>query len=272
MPLISNLLNKTPLYRLTLSGLTFIALVAIIYGFLHPIPYTGVAFIISLFVLLASCYFTNIILAKLFHIPYNIESVAITAFILFFIFSPSTQTGTLLTLTLTGSLAIVSKYLLTIRKKNFFNPAAIAAVLIGLTGLNSASWWIATSSMMWVVAIIGFVIVKRMGKLPMLGIFLITALMSIVLFNISLFRLHFIGEVFQSWPLFFLGAFMLTEPKTIPPGKNLQFIYAAVIGILFGAHFQIGPIYATPEIAIVGGNIVSFILRNIKLNRPSPTP
>ena len=258
-------LNKTPLYRLTLIGLAFIAFVTMVYGFLHPIPYSGISLILSLFVFLTSCYFTNIILIKLFHVPHNIESIAITAFILFFLFSPSTQTETLLTLALTGSLAIVSKYVLEIRKKNLFNPAAIAAVIIGLTGLNSASWWIATGPMMWIVAIVGFVIVRRMGKLPMLGIFLVMALMSIVLFNISLFRLNFIGEVFQSWPLFFLGAFMLTEPKTTPPGKNLQFIYAVVIGILFGAHFQIGPIYATPEIAIVGGNIVSFVLRSVKL-------
>jgi len=265
MNLISASLNKTPLYRLTLIGLSLIAFVAIVYGFLHPIPYTGVAFIISLFVLFTSCYFTNIILAKLFNLPYKFESAMITALILFFIFSPSTQTETLLTLAFAGSLAIVLKYVLAIQKKNVFNPAAIAAVIIGLTGVNSASWWIATGPMMWFVAIVGFVIVRRMGKLPMLGIFLFTALISIILFNISLFRLNFIGEVFQSWPLFFLGAFMLTEPKTTPPGKNLQFIYAVVIGILFGAHFQIGPIYATPEIAIVGGNIVSFVLRSVKL-------
>jgi ferredoxin-NADP reductase len=53
---------------------------------------------------------------------------------------------------------------------------------------------------------------------------------------------------------------MLTEPLTTPPTRKLQILYGLIVGIIFGSNFNLGPIYATPEVALVAGNIFSYLV------------
>jgi len=61
-------------------------------------------------------------------------------------------------------------------------------------------------------------------------------------------------------PIFFFAFIMLTEPLTTPPTKKLQSIYGVLVGILFAPQFHIGAFYTTPELALVIGNIYSYIV------------
>jgi ferredoxin-NADP reductase len=51
---------------------------------------------------------------------------------------------------------------------------------------------------------------------------------------------------------------MLTEPLTAPTTKQWQVIYGGLVGLLFGLHFQIGPLVSSPEFALIIGNIFSY--------------
>jgi ferredoxin-NADP reductase len=53
---------------------------------------------------------------------------------------------------------------------------------------------------------------------------------------------------------------MLTEPLTAPPTKNLRRIYGVLTGVLFLPQLHVGPIYSTPELALVLGNVYAYIV------------
>lgn len=61
-------------------------------------------------------------------------------------------------------------------------------------------------------------------------------------------------------PLIFFAAVMLTEPLTTPPTRLLRIIYGVIIGLLFAPQIHFGSIYTTPEIALIIGNIFSYIV------------
>jgi ferredoxin-NADP reductase len=60
--------------------------------------------------------------------------------------------------------------------------------------------------------------------------------------------------------MFFLGFVMLTEPLTTPPTARKQSRYAILIGFLFPPQFHILKLYSTPELALVAGNVFSYII------------
>lgn len=53
---------------------------------------------------------------------------------------------------------------------------------------------------------------------------------------------------------------MLTEPLTSPPTKLLQGIYGAIVGVLFAPQVHLASLYFTPELALVTGNIFTYIV------------
>jgi glycine betaine catabolism B len=61
-------------------------------------------------------------------------------------------------------------------------------------------------------------------------------------------------------PLLFFAAIMLTEPLTAPPTQNLKRYYAVIVGILFVPQMHLGQIYSTPELALVIGNVYSYLV------------
>jgi ferredoxin-NADP reductase len=69
-----------------------------------------------------------------------------------------------------------------------------------------------------------------------------------------------VKQIALSWPLVFFGSIMLTEPSTVPPKARDQRIYGLITGVLFSMPFSFGPIYSTPELALLIGNIYSFIV------------
>lgn len=191
------------------------------------------------------------------------DSPYITAFILFFIFIPVANVNDALTLVAAGVIAIASKFVLAIHKKHIFNPAATGAFVMGLLGNGNASWWVGSDVLLPIVAVIGFLIVRKIRRFQMVLTFLAVALTTIVAVGVFINKVTpdaaFI-EAFTSWPLVFFATIMFTEPLTSPPRHKFRMVYAGITGILFGSQFQFGPIFSSPELALMLGNIYSYIV------------
>lgn len=267
MKIIDDFLNQITMYRLVLYGLFILAGISIIFGFFGIISYSAFSLAMSLVILIFSCAVFNFIFAKILSVQRNAESAYITALILFFILNPQVQDfRSAFILILVSFLAIASKYVLAINKKHIFNPVAIGVLIIGLSGIGSAIWWVATPYMVLPLAVIGFLIVKKMKRFLMFTCFF-TASLFILVFSrlgsvsvspVSIAKL--VEEIIFSWPILFFGTIMLTEPATTPPKKHLQIFYGLITGILFSIRFHIGSVYSTPELALVMGNIFSYIV------------
>lgn len=197
------------------------------------------------------------------HVQTNEESYLITAIILYFVCKPVTTTAEIFPLVFAGLIAMASKYVFAFKRKHIFNPAACGVFVIGLLGFGSAIWWVATPYLAPLTAIICFLVVRKIRRSGLFFAFTIFALATISFYSIVINKvalMQVLPETLLSWPLFFFAGIMLTEPLTTPPTKRYQALYGALVGILFGAQFQIGPIYATPELALVLGNIFAYVV------------
>jgi ferredoxin-NADP reductase len=260
MKRLDSLLNKITMYRLLLYGLASLVVVAIAGNITGLLQFNTFALMGSAAIFLIACYLSNRFFAKLYGASTNYESSLITALILFFMFSPPASWLDAVVLVVISSLSMASKYLLAFREKHIFNPAAIAAVLISLFGVSSASWWIANKFMLIFVVLLGLLITRKMRRFPMVLIFIAATLLITFIKNYSsggdslmLFR-----ELVFSWPLIFIGTIMLTEPLTMPSRKRWQLVYGALVATIFSSGLQLGPLYSTPEMALVAGNIFSY--------------
>lgn len=259
---IDKFLNSITMYKLVLWGLGILALISIILGFLGVLPQSGWHLLVSVIVLGIICYVSNEVLGRLYKAPRNSESYLITALILFFILAPLSGTAGLTVFLYTGFLAMASKYVFSIRKKHIFNSAAIAVFVLGLLGSGEAVWWVGSSVLAPITAIFGLFIVRKIRRFSLFTSFVVTSLICIVAFGLQN-GLEFTGilkEAFTSWPLVFFASVMLTEPLTTPPTRKWQVVYGALVGALFGSQFHIGPIFSTPEFALVLGNIFSYMV------------
>ena len=112
---------------------------------------------------LAACWLTNKIFARIFAVPANNESVYITALILALILDPvaATDSKGIVALAFTSVWAISSKFILAIRRKHLFNPAALGVALSALLLDQPATWWVGGN-----LALLPLVLLGGMPKLP----------------------------------------------------------------------------------------------------------
>jgi ferredoxin-NADP reductase/Na+-translocating ferredoxin:NAD+ oxidoreductase RnfD subunit len=262
---IDRFINGITMYRLTLWGLSLLAALSILFGFFGLISYDGFHLLLSLFLLLITCWISNTLFVRLFNAAPSVESSPITALILFFLIMPVASVKEALILVLTGIVAMASKYLLAIRGRHLFNPAAIGAFFSGFILGNGAIWWVGSSIFLPFVAVVGLLMVRKIhrGTLFLSGVFaaVVTLLVVNLLQETIAFTLvdlsSFITLVFTSWPLVFFASVMLTEPTTTPSTRKRQIIYGILTGILFGLPFSFGRLSMSPELALLLGNIYS---------------
>jgi ferredoxin-NADP reductase len=161
---------------------------------------------------------------------------------------------------LAGVIAMVSKYVIALQRKHMFNPAAFAAFILGLLGSPLVSWWVGSLYMLPFVALLGFGILRKTRRFQMFFMFVFASVLSISIPSVlkGYPIIDVFSQIFTSWPIVFFGTVMLTEPLTTPPTKMLRLYYGGLVGILFGLQFHIGPLFATPELALLVGNIYSY--------------
>src|SRR3989344_141380 len=261
---IDNFLNRTTMYRLVLYYLFFLIGVAIVLGLFDLVSVKPLALLLSTAFLLAACWVLNKIFSYFFGAPANTESMYISALILALIITPDQPIRTLMFLSWASVFAMASKYIITIKRKHIFNPAAFAVVLTAITIGYFASWWVATPIMAPFIILGGVLLVRKIRRTDLVLSYFTVSFITI--FSYYLYKNGFgdlpnqVSKVVFDSPMLFFGFVMLTEPLTTPPTKGLRILYGALTGFVFAPQIHIGGIYSTPESALLVGNLFSYLV------------
>ena len=251
------------MYRLILYVLYFFWIASFFLALFEFLPYTPSDIIISAAFILFISWLTNIVFSLVFKAPANVESVYISALILFCIITPI-QAGNyseFFPLALWASVwAMASKFIFAVGKKHIFNPIAIAVVITSLALNQSASWWIGTLGMFPFVIIGGLLIVRKIRRMDLVLSYTISFMITLVAVSVSRgsdVQATVIRNLTESYFLFF-ALIMLTEPLTTPPTRKLRIIYGVIVGFFSVPNIHIASVYFTPELALILGNLFSY--------------
>ncbi len=262
MKKIDGFLNRITMYRAVIYCLLLLLAGALGLSFFNLLPFEPLDLIMSTAFIMAVCVFVNAIFAWAFNAPSNIESVYITALILVLIISPAKPLENLMFLSWVSIIAMASKYILSVGKKHIFNPVAISVALVSLVAHQSASWWIANLYMMPLVIIGGLLIVRKIKRFDLVLSFFIVLLLTSSIFDLINGQNIFAGiqKAIVYSPMLFFAFIMLTEPMTMPPTRLLRICYGMLVGFLFAPQVHIGPLYFSPELALVAGNFFAYLV------------
>ncbi len=256
---IEQFIDSITMYRAVLYGLYLMVATAIGLSLFGQLSFTLGSLIITLIILLVVSYAANRLFAWTFSVPYNPESWQITALIIFFLVFPQTDFKGYLYVAIIAAIAMASKYILAIRGRHIFNPAAVAVVIGSLLGILNASWWVGTLFLVPVVMIVGFLLTWKLRHFWMVGAYMFVTLVTAVI--LAKLTSHDMGDAVKgaiiSGPMIFAGTIMLTEPLTSPTTKRAQIFYGMLVGALSGAHLGW---LSKPDAAILVGNVYAFML------------
>lgn len=259
---LNKLVDRVTMYRLLLYYLVAILLVAAFLGGIGVLSFSPIAILGSAAVAVGVALLTNYIFARAYEAPSNAISSVLTALILALIITPPISFEGLPFIMIATGLAVASKYILAIKNKHIFNPAAIAVVLTSFLSGDSASWWVGSVALTPLVIIGGLILAKKVRKLRMVSLFIVVALISTVLFAIIGGKngLTAFQTTLSHSSLFFLAFAMLTEPLTSPSIWRQQIGYVLIVGLLFAPNLSIFGFYFTPELALVISNIFAYFV------------
>lgn len=252
MDWINGQIGRITMYRMVVYGLVGLVLMATVLMLTDTIGYSPVAFTMSVIVCSAAAYGSNRLFGWLFGVKPHGESALITGLILALLFSPPATLIGFVKLGLVAVIAMASKYIMVIRGRHVFNPAAIAIVIASVSQLAFAGWWIATPAMIPVTIVVTVVILYRTKKLRLGMLFVGVAVGALLLRGTDVIT------ALTSWPLLFIAGVMLSEPLTLPPRAYQQYIVAVAVAILMTVPLQYGLVTMTPALALVVGNIVGW--------------
>jgi ferredoxin-NADP reductase len=280
--LLDRQLGRVTMYRLVTIVLGL--LVAVMLGFTINGTFTDrfsvKSELVTLAVLLVVTYASSRLIGLAWRVKPHGESAIISALLLWFIFTPSTDTTDLAWIAAAGVLANLSKYVLAWRGRHIFNPAAAGAFLtfaiqyaIGRDLPISASWWIGNKQLLPFVVVGAFLVLWRTRRLDIGVLFVAVAAVLITL------GLHHVAApgaplsdsirtMAYAYPIVFLAGFMLSEPLTLPPRRTQQLIVSLVTAAVFSYPiwillFTTSPpnlkVFAiTPGVSLLVGNLVAF--------------
>ena len=248
------------MYRLVLYMLGALALSSLILGAFGLVAPTFGQQTLSLIVVICVAYGVSVIIAYGTSVSANHHSSVITGLIIFFLVMPGSIVSEFVILAATVAIAIISKYVLVYRKQQLVNPAALAIVVLALSGYGVATWWIATPWMFLPLLVAGSIVVLKIRKWELFLSFLLTG------FLVFVFEGLYYGDdivstwstFFVSYPALFLGFFMLTEPFSMPPTKKTQILYGALVGLFSNTSIFKPLLTMTPELALLIGNIAFY--------------
>ena len=262
MKFIDDQLNGITMYRLILYYLILLFGAAFYFSILGSVSLDQFALLFSLGLLIAVCWITNRVFALTYGVPTNVESVYISALILALIITPPQSASDVWFLIWAGILSMASKYIVAYKGKHLFNPAAFAVALTYFMVNQSASWWIGSAVMLPVTLIGGLLVVRKIGRFDLVLGFLASNLAFTVLetWYMGDSLLMTLQNTFLYSPILFFACVILTEPLTTPPTRRNRIYYGTLLGFLFTPQLHFGSLYITPELAIILGNIYSFIV------------
>ncbi|MDE0545811.1 FAD-dependent oxidoreductase [Microbacterium sp. C7(2022)] len=267
------LLGRVSMYRLVYTLLASLAVIAFLLSFAGLVVPEPLELVVTLAVLCAVCAGVDAASQRLLGLPWRIESSLITAHILLFILRPTLDVVALVGIAIAAVAASASKYLLAWRGRHIFNPAAVGATVLTLLSilwpaLGATSWWVGTPALAVPVIAFGLAVLWRTEKIRVVSLFLAIAVVVATVRTVLQYQAAgldvelgtIIPAMLWSSPFLFLGAFMLSEPLTLPPRRWQQLVVAAVVGVLAGWPIDVGAISLGQERALLVGNAVAFAL------------
>lgn len=258
---LDRLLDHLTMYRLVLYYLMALLVAAFVLGFLNLVPHDPAALVFTTGLVLAACWITNTVFARIFEVPANNESFYITAIILALILDPvaATDFKGVGAVAFTSVWAISSKYILAVGRKHLFNPAALGVALTALLLDSPATWWVGGN--VWLLPLVlagGVLVVRKLRRLDLVATFFGVALATILATTDPSRYGTALTETFGSSPLLFFAFVMLTEPLTAPTIRWPRIVFAGIVGVLFAPNIHVGSFYFTPELALLVGNLFAY--------------
>jgi len=265
-------LGRASMYRLVVLALGALAAIALVLSFFDAVGPSPWELLATSVVLGVACAATDALAHRLLATHWRAESSLITALILLFVLRPTLEPWGLVGVLIAGVVASASKYLLVWQGRHIFNPAAVGATFltvlsVWLPDLGSSSWWVGSPFLAGPVILLGLVVLVRTEKVRIVTLFLIVAVsVAFVRTSVQYQQAGLAldaGTVFWNilWssPFLFLGAFMLSEPLTLPPRRWQQLAVAALVGVLAGWPIDIGDVSLGQERALLIGNLLAFV-------------
>ncbi|MCT2086299.1 flavodoxin reductase [Microbacterium enclense] len=269
---VRGLLGRVSMYRLVLGALGLLTVISLGLAFAGLVVPDPLEILVSAVVLALACGVTDLVAQSVLRMPRRLESSLITAAILLFVLRPTVEPLGLAGLVLAGVVASLSKYLLAWRGRHVFNPAATGATVLTIVGvwapeLGGSAWWVGSPWLAGPVLVLGLLLLARTDRLPVVAVFWVVAatvafVRTTVQFQAAGFPVDVPAVLLQvafSSPFLFLGAFMLSEPLTLPPRRRQQIVVAIVVGVLAGWPIALGGITLGQERALLIGNLVAFL-------------
>jgi Na+-transporting NADH:ubiquinone oxidoreductase subunit NqrB len=255
-------LRRISVHRLMLYYLLALLAGAGIFCATHILPYSALDLGFSTLLISTACWAGNWLFARVWEVKSSPESVLITALILILIITPMAPgDGAEVGYAIFASLwAIASKYILTVRRRNIFNPAGFGVALAAMVLGSSVSWWIGGSLYVLPLVLAGGVLVMaKMDVADMLAAFAAAALLTVALTSPTGDPLKAVNDIALHSMFFFFAFVLLTEPRTAPLRRANRVVYGALTGFLFAPQIHLGPWYTTPEIALMAGNLFAAV-------------
>jgi ferredoxin-NADP reductase len=112
------------------------------------------------------------------------------------------------------------------------------------------------------VLIGGVLVVRKLKRVGLVYSFLFAAVLTSA--TLSFFSGNDMFAALQQLivysPLLFFAFIIVTEPLTTPPAYGWRLVYGGLVGVLFSPQIHFGSFYTTPEIAILFGNVLSYVV------------
>lgn len=264
-------LGHVSMYRLVLTALGALAAIALVLSLFGQVAPTAIEILVTLAVLAVVSGGVDAVAHRILKKPWRLESSLITAHILLFVVGPTLEPLALVGIAIAAIVASLSKYLIAWQGRHILNPAAAGATALTLLtiaapALGAPTWWVGTAAMAAPVVLLGLAVLWRTEKVRVILVFLLVAVAVAVARTSTQYQAAGldveIGEIFWpillSSPFLFLGAFMLSEPLTLPPRRWQQLTVAVIVGVLAGWPIDLGAVSLGQERALIIGNLVAF--------------
>jgi Na+-transporting NADH:ubiquinone oxidoreductase subunit NqrB len=140
------------------------------------------------------------------------------------------------TMMLAGSLAILSKFLLQVEKKHFFNPGnfgIVTALILTPDAWVSPGQWGDDSWYAMLFLATGGMVVNRVGRWDTSAAFLGSYALLETIRNLWLgWTWDVLSHRLMNGSLLLFAFFMITDPRSIPNDKNSRILWAVSIAVL----------------------------------------
>lgn len=260
-------LQRLTRYRAVSLSLALLWLVALVLSFFGLVLPSTLELVVGTAVLLLVTVAAELLARLITSRGIGIESAVITALILSFALRLTLSVEALIGLALAGVVAVASKYLLRVNGRHIFNPAAFAVFVVLLTQTAEVAWWVAAPVLFPAVLLFALLVVARLRQWWMFLAFVLFALAATVLrelfqsaeFGMAFAPLDALYFALASAPILFIGAFMMTEPATLPPRRWQRIVIASLAGILLGGAFGAGVWFIGPDRSVLIANLLALV-------------